>query len=89
MNRRTDKMWPDDLLPMGFFDKNDLETLNDELFSEILFNFVEHTDIEEAKSKKKNDRFFNVLQLCQSNVIDVFRRLCDKHHIYVKGTYVY
>jgi len=89
MNRRTGRMWLDDLLPTGFFDKDDLETLNDNFFSEIWFNFVEHTDIDEAKSKEKNVRFFNVLQMCQSNVIDVFKRLCDEHQIYCIGMYVH
>ena len=79
-------MWPDDQLPRTFFKTADIDILNDNLFSTIWFTFTEHADITEAKGKKKNIMFYNVLQRCPSDVINVFKGICDKHKIvYVRG----
>jgi len=69
-------------LPKGYLDKDELEALNDHLFSEMCFKLGEYTSIEEARTmKKKRDMFFHVLRSCNEAVIDVFKQFCEQHGI--------
>jgi len=77
MNKRLDRQWNDDRLPSVIYGKTDLDILNDEFFSKMIFTFKEHTCIDQAKSgSKKATVFFIVLQRCPEAVINTFRELC-------------
>jgi len=75
-------MWPENHLPGVVLETVDLEILNDNLFSKIWFNYIEHSRIDEASlGSNKREVFLHTMRCCEERVIGIFEELCRENNI--------